>query len=136
MPFECTECKALGARLIFALDIRLCKACKTLFKYRLISKTRALKDYMLKKNDLEGLEYIEVGNPLYRGQSNMQLYKENQIINIFINKYFANIDFSDRNYLENILDSNDLEYKNIINKIIKNIVDEKNEKKNKNKKQI
>ncbi len=136
MPFECTNCGILGARLIFALDIRLCKSCKTLFKYRLISKTRALENYKLKKQDLEGLGYIEVGNPLYRNQSNMLLYREKEIINIFINKYFNNIGLEDRNYLENLTDSIDLEYKNVINRIVGDIlqIEQENKKKNINKK--
>ncbi len=135
MPFVCAECNELGARLIFGLeDTRLCKNCKILFKYRMISKTHALKNYALNKNDLTGLEYIEVGNPLYRGAQNMILYKEKQILDLFINKYFNKIEINDRNYLSNVSNSleHDMnEYKNIINKIIELIVLEKNEKKTK-----
>lgn len=135
MPFACAECGNLGGRLIFGLDnIRLCKNCKTLFKYRNISKTRALSEYKLKKQDLEGIEFKEVGNPLYRGAQNMILYRESDILNLFINKYFNIIPFEDRNYLENISNDNTLEYKNIINKIIEIIKDfELNEKNNKKK---
>lgn len=134
MPFACAECGNLGGRLIFGLDnTRLCKNCKTLFKYRNISKTRALSEYKLKKQDLDGIEFKEVGNPLYRGAQNMILYRESVILNLFINKYFNIISFEDRNYLENISNDNTLEYKNIINKtieLIKNFdINEKNNKK-------
>ncbi len=135
MPFECAECKMLGARLIFGLDgIRLCKNCKGLFKYRLISKTNALSNYKLKKPDLEGIEYKEVGNPLYRGAQNMILYQENEILNRFINKYFNYISFEDRNYLENLSNDNTLGYKDIVTKIINDIDIKINENKLKNKK--
>ncbi len=100
MPFECEECTNLGARLVFGLDIRLCKGCKKLFKYRLISKTHALKDYGLKQNDIDNLEYKEVGNPLYRGERNMILYKESDILNIFIKKYYTLIGHNEINILE------------------------------------
>ncbi len=137
MPFECAECKELGARLIFGLDeIRLCKNCKTLFKFRQISKTNALKNYKLKKEEIQGLEYKEVGNPLYRGAQNMILYKEQDILNLYIQKYFDLITFEDRNYLENISNENTLIYKNIINKINEQIDILSNEKKKKNKKNI
>ncbi len=95
MPFLCEECGITGARIIFGIDIRLCKDCKQLFKYRMISKTHALKDYGLKYEEIENLEYKEVGNPLYRGERNMKLYKERDVLNIFINKYYKIINDED-----------------------------------------
>lgn len=100
MPFSCEECKILGARIIFGHDIRLCKDCKKLFKYRLINKTKIIKQYGIKIEELEHLEYKEVGNPLFRNASNMILYKEKDIIHVFINKYYKYIDYQDKLKLE------------------------------------
>jgi hypothetical protein len=123
MPFLCEECNNLGARLIFGLDIRLCKDCKQLIKYRLISKTHALKDYGLKLSDIQNTNYKEVGNPLFRGANNMILFKEQDILNIFLNKYNKIISIENKEILEN--PEPNLEYKNIVKDILNYYKDNK-----------
>ncbi len=134
MPFECEECRVLGARIVFGLDQRLCKNCKILYKFRQISKSNAKKKFGIKDNDLENLEFKEVGNPLYRGACNMILYKEKDVLQVFYNKYYDWIEWTDRDYFQkisNLIEVENLDMENYNSKISDILIKYKDTKKQK-----
>lgn len=116
MVFACEECGKLGGRMVFGQDIRLCKDCKILFKFRQINKTKVIKEYGLKIEELGDIDYKEVGNPLFRNANNMILYKEKDIILAFINKYYKYIDHIERAKLDHPEENPD--YPEIISNIL------------------
>lgn len=91
MPYECEDCGKMGARMNTLFEIRLCADCSKSFKYKLICKSKALKQYLLTKLDLDNnedliQEYL-VKNPYYKSGPPMTLYLETQVCKIFLFKY-------------------------------------------------
>jgi hypothetical protein len=119
MPYECEDCKQMGARMNSLFEIRLCNDCSDSFKYKLICKSKALDDYLLTKSDLDNninppKEYL-VKNPHYKSGPPMTLYLESEIQQIFLSKY--------DNLINNVLDIPNRQNLNLNdNSDIKNIV--------------
>lgn len=91
MPFACEDCGEMGARMNSMFEIRLCQACSTLPKYKLICKSKALNQYILTDTDLNSHqippEEYRVKNPHYRSGPPMTLYKQTEIEQVFLSKY-------------------------------------------------
>ena len=91
MPYTCEDCGQIGARMNNLFEIRLCTECSRSDKYKLICKSKALKEYLLTNIDLytspnPSQEYL-VKNPHYKSGPPMTLYLEKSIQQIFLNKY-------------------------------------------------
>jgi len=133
MPYNCEDCNQPGARMNLIFGIRLCKNCNCLPQYKLICKSKAMDKYFLNKNDLEhnyniSKEY-SVSNPYNKSGPPMTLYLEQQIQQIFLQKYY--------DLINNILKISNPE-DNIDNVIfrIKNYYDEKKNYKKQQKQNI
>lgn len=89
MPYNCDDCGNIGGRMNLLFGIRLCKNCQTSFKYKLICKSKALKQYKLTQNDLENvqIEKYLCKNPYNKSGNHMTLYFEFDIQQIFLDKY-------------------------------------------------
>lgn len=91
MPFACEDCGEMGSRMNSMFEIRLCQACSTLPKYKLICKSKALNQYALTDTDLNSHpippEEYRVKNPHYRSGPPMTLYKQTEIEQVFLSKY-------------------------------------------------
>jgi len=91
MPYACEDCGEQGGRMNSMFEIRLCQACSTLPKYKLICKSKALNQYVLTQTDLDSHpippEEYRVKNPHYRSGPPMTLYKQIEIEQVFLSKY-------------------------------------------------
>ncbi len=103
MPYKCEDCRELGARMNMFFSIRLCDKCSHSFKYKLMSKSKALEQYKLTMEDFNDLDIAKYHckNPYYKSGPPMTLYLESDIQKIFINKYKNIID--DILFIENPL---------------------------------
>lgn len=122
MPFNCEDCKVLGARLSNIVNKRLCENCASNKQYKTICKSDVIKNYKLTKIDLENYPYrtVECRNPVYRCASPMILYFELEIKRYFIEKY--------ENIINNVLNiellDEDIKIENVI-KYLKTIKSKK-----------
>lgn len=91
----CHKCNNPG-KYIKLFNFYLCTDCKQLNEFTPISKTRLLQDYILKIEDLDGLQSY-CGKTAY---GDTTFYIKNDIMNCACNKYNTNID-----NLYNIIDN-------------------------------
>jgi hypothetical protein len=118
----CTLCNINNGKLNNIFNKILCKQCLEFDEYKLICKSEAITTFILKDNDIDTLNYIEVQNPRFKCSPNMKLYSYFQIKKIFFEKYdeiITNNNIDCDNNIDDIID--------IIKEIIKN---DKNNKKN------
>ena len=91
MPYACEDCEEMGARMNSLFEIRLCQACSSSPKYKLICKSKALNYYALTQTDLDSYpippQEYRVKNPHYRSGPPMTLYKQIEIEQVFLSKY-------------------------------------------------
>ena len=98
----CAECQDNIGRDDKFHEIKLCNDCRMSDKYVLICKTNAKKEYYLKDEDIEELKHISVKNPTYRNSSDMKLYKKEDIITIFREKYGVDEDQDFKEVLDSL----------------------------------
>ena len=123
----CSNCNTNNGKFNDIFNKFLCKQCLELEEYKLICKSDALTNFLLKDSDIDELNYIEVTNPRFKCASSMKLYSNEHVKKIFFQKYdeiiknnnIENNDNNDNNNIENIV--------SVIKEIIKN---DKNSKKN------
>jgi hypothetical protein len=83
----CIECNNPGKKNI-TFDLILCDNCRDLDKYTLITKTDSKKNYYLKDDDIDNL--ISFTKKTRYGPGTFFIKRD--IINVFCNKYYTNID--------------------------------------------
>jgi hypothetical protein len=83
----CCECNNPGKKNI-TFDNILCDNCRNLDKYTLITKTNSKNNYYLKDDDIESLPSFTKKTRYGPGT----FFIKSDIINIFCNKYYTNID--------------------------------------------
>jgi hypothetical protein len=83
----CIECNNPGKKNI-TFDLILCDNCRDLDKYTLITKTDSKKNYYLKDDDIDNL--ISFTKKTRYGPGTF--FIKSDIINVFCNKYYTNID--------------------------------------------
>lgn len=76
--YNCHKCKG-NIKHFIPDDIRLCKECKELRKYKLITKSTAIK-LGADKNTIMNIPHIEVDNPHYSCAAPMILFRESDFI--------------------------------------------------------
>lgn len=76
----CDECNLFYAPKRELYNMRICTDCNDLPQYKLITKTRAIKQYKLKETQLETLDSIKRDNPHYKCSAPMTLYREIDVI--------------------------------------------------------
>ena len=81
----CIECNNKKGILRTKLDMYLCKDCSQLKKFVLISKTNAIKDYLLVEEDLEEIEVYKGRRAYGRGEA--EFYLQEKIIELASSKY-------------------------------------------------
>jgi DNA repair protein len=85
---KCVECGKDTSVMFEILDIPLCRKCqKNNEKYKMITKTRAMAEYRLKKDELFKLKHIEVKNPHYASAAPMILFLKSQVEEIALEKW-------------------------------------------------
>jgi len=86
---RCSDCGRVTQRSHPILDVSLCRDCQHADpkKYGFITKTRALQEYRLTKEDLAKLGVFERDNPHYKVAAPMQLYLHRQIRDLAGAKY-------------------------------------------------
>ncbi len=83
----CIECNNPGKKNL-TFDLILCDNCRYLDKYTLITKTDSKKNYYLKDDDIDNL--ISFTKKTRYGPGTF--FIKSDIINVFCNKYYTNID--------------------------------------------
>ena len=77
---KCVECGKTTTAVDFVTGERVCPTCRTsLPKYKVITKTRAKKDYHLGDAELQTLPCLERRNPHYSSAEKMKLYRLSQV---------------------------------------------------------
>ena len=131
MPYNCEECNVIGAKLNNLVEKRLCKDCLKSDNYILICKSMVRSKYNYNNNDFENYPYrvIYTNNPFYKSASGMNLFYEKEIKKYFIEKYktivIKNIDELNYKLDNNIVinhDNDDIDYENLSNETINNLV--------------
>jgi hypothetical protein len=118
---NCSHCNINNGKFNDIFNKNLCKYCLEFDEYKLICKSDAISNFLLKDIDIDELNYIEVINPRFKCASRMKLYSNAQVENIFFEKY-------DEIIKNNNIENNDIgNIICIIKEIIKN---NKNTKKN------
>ena len=91
-PKKCHNCNAVNQPIHLSHQVRLCKECRELDQYKLITKKTIKENWFLTEKDLEEIEMFEVNNPYYKCAAPMCLYVVEDIKNTFCEKYNAKND--------------------------------------------
>lgn len=85
---KCEYCENLriDTEILMTFNKKLCYDCK-FTKLHLITKTRVLNDYLLNNDDISGVKFISKQNPRKGTWHDMQLYDQEEIKKLAINKY-------------------------------------------------
>lgn len=85
---KCIHCSSpfIDNELHKTFAIMCCSQCRYK-KLKFVTKTTAIKEYLLSDYDLKNLKYISRPNPHKGNWHDMLLYLEDEIINISMNKY-------------------------------------------------
>ena len=84
---NCSHCNINNGKFNDIFNKNLCKYCLEFDEYKLICKSDAISNFLLKDIDIVELNYIEVINPRFKCASRMKLYSNAQVENIFFEKY-------------------------------------------------